>query len=387
MPTCTAISIAEEHTRGQLFSETSAASCRATRRAKSSASTRAARSSAIRSSLVQYLDYKTYLPGDILTKVDRASMAHSLEVRTPFLDYEFVEWASQLPSSVKLRGSEGKHILKRALEPVLPREVLYPHQDGLRRAAGHVVPRLAAESHRRRGARRTARGLRHLRPPTMLVRVVDDHHSGRRDHSAILWSLLMFDGSCASRPSRRTQPIRRDCAPLLMTPASAHRQRLLSRCRIRDHARRMACSSPNGWRRCRSTPTCMCATGALYAGAAHPARVGARVRAAAQEHARSSTRRCSMSRACSSSPTRCGWIAPSRVASRKLHAQQPIDAIDAHFGYPEGAACLRIARRLGIPVFITIRGFENEFVKRPASDRSSSRRCARRPAASASVIR
>ena len=47
--------------------------------------------------LVQYLDYKTYLPGDILTKVDRASMAHSLEVRTPFLDYEFVEWASQLP--------------------------------------------------------------------------------------------------------------------------------------------------------------------------------------------------------------------------------------------------------------------------------------------------
>ena len=53
-------------------------------------------------SMVQYLDYKTYLPGDILTKVDRASMAHSLEVRTPFLDYEFVEWAARLPSSTRL---------------------------------------------------------------------------------------------------------------------------------------------------------------------------------------------------------------------------------------------------------------------------------------------
>ena len=80
--------------------------------------------------LVQYLDYKTYLPGDILTKVDRASMAHSLEVRTPFLDYELVEWASSLPSDVKLRGSEGKHVLKRALEPVLPREVLYRDKMG-----------------------------------------------------------------------------------------------------------------------------------------------------------------------------------------------------------------------------------------------------------------
>lgn len=60
------------------------------------------------------------------------------------------------------------------------------------------------------------------------------------------------------------------------------------------------------------------------------------------------------------------WLA--RAISRRveeLHAQQPIDVIDAHFGYPEGAACLRIARRLGIPAFITIRGFENEFVSRP----------------------
>ena len=76
-------------------------------------------------SLIQYLDMKTYLVGDILTKVDRASMAHSLEVRVPLLDHKFVEWISGLPVSYKLRGQEGKYILKKALEPHLPRDVLY----------------------------------------------------------------------------------------------------------------------------------------------------------------------------------------------------------------------------------------------------------------------
>jgi asparagine synthase (glutamine-hydrolysing) len=143
--------------------------------------------------LVQYLDYKTYLPGDILTKVDRASMAHSLEVRTPFLDYEFVEWVASLPSDIKLRGSEGKHLLKRALEPVLPREVLY------RTKMGFAVPldlwfRGSLRDHLAetvRGARLADSG---IFDPEMLSRVVADHQSGRRDYSAVLWSLLMFDG-------------------------------------------------------------------------------------------------------------------------------------------------------------------------------------------------
>ncbi|MDE2196486.1 MAG: amidotransferase 1, exosortase A system-associated, partial [Gammaproteobacteria bacterium] len=75
--------------------------------------------------LAQYLDFKTYLPGDILTKVDRASMAHSLEVRVPLLDHRLVEWASGLPPGLKLRGGQGKFILKKTLEPDLPREILY----------------------------------------------------------------------------------------------------------------------------------------------------------------------------------------------------------------------------------------------------------------------
>ena len=143
--------------------------------------------------MVQYLDYKTYLPGDILTKVDRASMAHSLEVRTPFLDYEFVEWAASLPSSVKLRGQEGKHVLKRALEPLLPHEVLY------RPKMGFAVPidlwfRGSLKTHIAdvvRGERLAGCG---LFDPAMLDRIVVDHQSGRRDYSATLWALLMFDG-------------------------------------------------------------------------------------------------------------------------------------------------------------------------------------------------
>lgn len=144
-------------------------------------------------SLVQYLDFKTYLPGDILTKVDRASMAHSLEVRTPFLDYEFVEWAARLPSEIKLKGAEGKYVLKKALEPVLPKEVLYRSKMGfavpidmwfrgsLRNHIGDVV----------KGERLAQCG---IFDPARLRQIVNDHQSGRRDYSATLWSLLMFDG-------------------------------------------------------------------------------------------------------------------------------------------------------------------------------------------------
>ncbi len=76
-------------------------------------------------SLVQYLDLKTYLVGDINTKVDRASMAHSLEVREPLMDHPLVEWLATLPSSFKLRAGEGKWLFKQALEPYLPKDILY----------------------------------------------------------------------------------------------------------------------------------------------------------------------------------------------------------------------------------------------------------------------
>jgi asparagine synthase (glutamine-hydrolysing) len=76
-------------------------------------------------SLVQYLDLKTYLVGDINTKVDRAAMANSLEVREPLMDHPLVEWLATLPGHLKIRNGEGKYLLKKAMEPKLSHDLLY----------------------------------------------------------------------------------------------------------------------------------------------------------------------------------------------------------------------------------------------------------------------
>jgi asparagine synthase (glutamine-hydrolysing) len=141
----------------------------------------------------QYADFKTYLPGDILTKVDRTSMAVSLEVRVPMLDHEFVDWAASLPRNLKLRGQEGKYILKRALEPYVPEENLY------RPKSGFATPLHAF--FKGDGARFARKALLSgemadcgLFDLAALSRLIDEHESGKHDHSKALWSLLMFDG-------------------------------------------------------------------------------------------------------------------------------------------------------------------------------------------------
>lgn len=141
---------------------------------------------------IQYADFKTYLPGDILTKVDRASMANSLEVRVPMLDHQFLEWATGLPAGLKLRAREGKYILKKSLERFVPNDVMY------REKMGFSVP--LAEWFR--GPLR-AKLDDVLTSPTLadtgifdirnIRAMVNAHHSGRRDHSAALWSLVMFE--------------------------------------------------------------------------------------------------------------------------------------------------------------------------------------------------
>jgi asparagine synthase (glutamine-hydrolysing) len=142
--------------------------------------------------LVQYLDLKTYLPGDINTKVDRASMANSLEVREPLMDHVLVEWLATLPSSLKLRGGEGKFLLKHAMEPFLPDAVLY------RPKMGFAVP-LARwfRGPLRRRVREAVLGDRLAQTGwfnrSYLTHLVDAHESGLRDYSAPLWSLLMFE--------------------------------------------------------------------------------------------------------------------------------------------------------------------------------------------------
>jgi asparagine synthase (glutamine-hydrolysing) len=159
-------------------------------------------------SLVQYLDLKTYLVGDINTKVDRASMAHSLEVREPLMDHPLVEWLATLPTSFKLRAGQGKWLFKQAMEPHLPKEILY------RPKMGFAVP---LASWLRGPLRQRARDAvlgdslaeTGLFDPGYLRQLFDQHQAGSRDHSAPLWSLLMFDAFIrqmdATHPSVRPQ--------------------------------------------------------------------------------------------------------------------------------------------------------------------------------------
>jgi asparagine synthase (glutamine-hydrolysing) len=142
--------------------------------------------------LIQYLDLKTYLVGDINTKVDRASMAHSLEVREPLMDHELVEWLATLPSSLKIRGQEGKYLFKKSMEPHLPQDVLY------RPKMGFSVP-LARwfRGPLKQRVRDAVLGERLLATgwfnPAYLRHLVEAHQSGARDYSAPLWTLLMFE--------------------------------------------------------------------------------------------------------------------------------------------------------------------------------------------------
>ncbi len=142
--------------------------------------------------LIQYLDTKTYLVGDINTKVDRASMAHSLEVREPLMDHELVEWLATLPSSLKVRGQEGKFLLKKAMEPRLPHEVLYRPKKGFavplaRWFRGPLKQRVRDAV---LGARLAETGWFNR---GYLEHLVEAHQNGSRDYSAPLWTLLMFE--------------------------------------------------------------------------------------------------------------------------------------------------------------------------------------------------
>jgi asparagine synthase (glutamine-hydrolysing) len=142
--------------------------------------------------LIQYLDLKTYLVGDINTKVDRASMAHSLEVREPLMDHPLVEWLATLPSSLKIRGGEGKYLLKKAMEPALPREILYRPKMGFavplaRWFRGPLKARVRGAI---LGQRLADTGMFNA---DYLRRLVEDHEAGARDYSSSIWTLLMFE--------------------------------------------------------------------------------------------------------------------------------------------------------------------------------------------------
>lgn len=142
--------------------------------------------------LIQYLDIKTYLVGDINTKVDRASMAHSLEVREPLMDHPMVEWVASLPSRLKHHRGEGKYVLKKMLVPLLPGDVLYRPKMGFavplaRWFRGPLAERVSSSL---LGDRLADTGLFNRE---YLEHLVTAHQSGRRDYSASIWTILMFE--------------------------------------------------------------------------------------------------------------------------------------------------------------------------------------------------
>ncbi len=144
--------------------------------------------------MIQYLDMKTYLAGDILTKVDRASMAHSLEVRVPILDHEFLGWASGLPPALKLRGQEGKYVFKKSLEPYLSKDVLY------RDKMGFGVPvakwfRGPLKSRLHDNLLEGGLADMGLFEKAGIRQLIDQHTSGQREHSSLIWAMLMFESS------------------------------------------------------------------------------------------------------------------------------------------------------------------------------------------------
>ncbi len=156
-------------------------------------------------SAIQYIDLKTYLPGDILTKVDRASMAHALEVRVPMLDHELVEWAARVPPRLKLNGRQGKYILKRALEPFLPRRVLYREKMGFAVPLSRWFRGSLKEQVRESllGDRLKDSGLFDV---TWLREMLDSHQKGVCEYSAPIWALLMFDKFLAQMDATNDHP-------------------------------------------------------------------------------------------------------------------------------------------------------------------------------------
>jgi asparagine synthase (glutamine-hydrolysing) len=137
-------------------------------------------------------DFETYLPEDILTKVDRMSMAHSIESRVPLLDNEVVEFAARVPASLKVRNGRRKHILKEAAAGLVPAEVLTRRKQGFGVPVGTWFRGDLREffSDVLLSTRARQRG---YFEPAFVDRIVREHVTGRRDHQLHLWALVVFE--------------------------------------------------------------------------------------------------------------------------------------------------------------------------------------------------
>jgi asparagine synthase (glutamine-hydrolysing) len=142
----------------------------------------------------QYADIKMWLPGDILTKVDRMSMAVGLEAREPLLDYRLLEFAASLPEKMRIRRGQGKWLLKKTMERYLPSDILY------RPKMGFVTPidlwfRGSLAAHARALSTSFVFSQMDLFDGQVVAQVAEDHISGRANHGRLLWQLVMLEKS------------------------------------------------------------------------------------------------------------------------------------------------------------------------------------------------
>ncbi len=144
---------------------------------------------------IQYVDTKTYLAEDILTKVDRASMLCSLETRSPLLDHELVELAARIPSSLKIGNNETKHILKMAMKDILPDEILFRKKMGFGVPLVHWFKKDLAEYARDILLSRKAVE-RNIFNKNYIQSMLNNHQKKGRDLSARIWALLFFEHWC-----------------------------------------------------------------------------------------------------------------------------------------------------------------------------------------------
>jgi asparagine synthase (glutamine-hydrolysing) len=156
------------------------------------------RNAPVRSGLdgAQYADLKFWLPGDILTKVDRTSMAVSLEAREPLLDYRLIEFAAGLPEAMRIRRGQGKWLMKRTMERYLPSDILYrPKQGFVTPIAQWFRGPLAGEARTiAQGASLAQTGWFDAR---RLAAIAEAHITGTSDNGRLLWQLLMLERSLA----------------------------------------------------------------------------------------------------------------------------------------------------------------------------------------------
>jgi asparagine synthase (glutamine-hydrolysing) len=139
-----------------------------------------------------YLDSKTYLPGDILTKVDRMSMAVSLEARAPLLDHKLIEFVTKIPASLKLAGLETKYLLKKAVKDLVPSEILNRPKQGFGVPIQEWINQQLRSRLRETLTEPRTRQRGYVDPRYVDV-LLDEHERGRRDHSTGLWALFMLE--------------------------------------------------------------------------------------------------------------------------------------------------------------------------------------------------